>query len=99
MKFSEFLEQGEELFSDDEQMVSIIRAANEELAKKPELLEQIKALERKQDLLYTMGAVAMAGEIAILTCETAQELKRLGFPVAMIAEITGLPLSEIERLG
>ena len=31
--------------------------------------------------------------------ETAQNLKRLGVPVATIAEATGLSLSEIERLG
>ena len=31
--------------------------------------------------------------------EVARNLKRLGIPSATIAEATGLPLSEIERLG
>jgi len=31
--------------------------------------------------------------------ENARNFKRLGAPLAMIAEATGLPLSEIERLG
>jgi len=30
---------------------------------------------------------------------TAQNMKREGFEIAVIAKITGLPLSEIERLG
>jgi hypothetical protein len=31
--------------------------------------------------------------------ETARNLKRLDIPLSTIAEATGLPLSEIERLG
>ena len=64
----------------------------------PVMREREKARQRYLDeqQLLVGGAYYKGREEA--TIETARNLKRLGVPIATIAEATGLSLSEIERL-
>ena len=77
-----------------------------EFKSNPEMREKVRARERflNDQRLKLAGARREGlaeGEAkgeARKARETAQNLKRLGVPVITIAEATGLPLSEIERL-
>ena len=82
-----------------------VQAAYEEFKRfssDPAMQEKVKARQRfldEQQLL--LGGAYYEGEAkgrAAEKIETAQNLKRLGAPLDMIAEATGLLLSEIERL-
>ena len=64
----------------------------------PEMREKVKARQRfldEQQLL--LGGAFAEGEMRKAR-ETATMMKRKGYPVAEIAEMTGLPPSEIEQL-
>ena len=61
----------------------------------PEMRERVRARERfLNDQRLKVAGARREERIAV-----AKNFKRLGASLTMIAEATGLPLSEIERLG
>ena len=78
-----------------------VQAAYEEFNRfrsNPVMREKVKARERFLDEQQLLLGGAFEKGRAEEKVTTAQNLKRLGIPVATIAEATGLSLSEIERL-
>jgi len=73
----------------------------------PEMRERVRARERYEtDQRLKLGGARREGEaIGVVkgeerkARETAQNLKREGLDVAFIARMTGLSVSEVERLG
>ena len=69
----------------------------------PVMREKVRArewfLDEQQLVIAGARAEGFAEGEAKKARETAKNFKRLGAPLAMIAEATGLPLSEIERLN
>ena len=77
----------------------------------PEMREKVRARERflNDQRLKVAGARREGEAIGIVkgeaigeakkARETAQNMKKEGFDPAVIAKMTGLPVSEIERLG
>jgi predicted transposase/invertase (TIGR01784 family) len=87
-----------------------VQAASEEFYRfrsDPEMREKVRARERFLNDQRVQIGLQLAGAkkegIAEGRTETAREtaatMKQKGYPTADIAEMTGLPLSEIERLG
>ena len=64
----------------------------------PAMQEKVKARQRFLDEQQLLLGGAYEEGRAAEKIETAQNLKRLGVPIATIAEATGLSLPEIERL-
>ena len=65
----------------------------------PVIREKLESRERFLIDQHLDRAEALAEGEAKGKIVTAQNMKREGFDTAVIARMTGLPLSEIERLG
>jgi predicted transposase/invertase (TIGR01784 family) len=64
----------------------------------PKMRERIEARERFLNAQYLDRADARAEGRAERDIEVAKNMKKKGYPINDIAELTGLSLSEIERL-
>ena len=84
------------------QDVPEVRAAYDEyrrFASDPVMREKIESRERFLTDQYLDRAEALAEGRVEEKIATVRNMKRKGYSVTDIAEITGLPLSEVERLG
>jgi predicted transposase/invertase (TIGR01784 family) len=99
MNYNEFLVEGMTTFLDDQPEVLAAYTAYKRLSADSVLWEKIRARERFLTDQYLDRANAYHKGQKETSIEVAQNMKSKGYSATEIAELTGLPLSEVERLG